>query len=46
VNVSQTSYGLSLGNVVPQPNTTNLLDTLPDDRLMQKVQYRKVGSAE
>jgi hypothetical protein len=44
-NVNQTSYGLSLGNVVPQPNTTNTLDSL-DDRLMQKVQYRKVGSAE
>jgi hypothetical protein len=37
-------------NVVPQPNdtptsTTHLLDSL-GDRLMQKVQYRKVGSAE
>ena len=30
---------------MPQPNTTNTLDKL-DDRLMQKVQYRKVGAAE
>jgi Peptidase family C25 len=47
-NVSQTSYGLSLGNVVPQPppaTATHNLDSL-DDRLMQKVQYRRVGSAE
>src|ERR1041384_5238031 len=48
VNVSQTSYGLSLGNVVPQPSpatSAHNLDSL-DDRLMQKVQYRRVGSAE
>ena len=42
--VSQTSYTGS-GPRVPQPNTTNTLDTL-FDRMMQKVQYRKVGSAE
>src|SRR5437870_1224227 len=42
--VSQTSYTGS-GTAVPQPNTTNTLDTL-FDRMMQKVQYRKVGSAE
>src|SRR5438552_6697592 len=43
-NVSQTSYTGS-GTRVPQPNTTNTLDTL-FDRMMQKVQYRKVGSVE
>jgi len=42
--VGQTSYTGS-GTGVPQPNTTNTLDTL-FDRMMQKVQYRKVGSAE
>src|SRR5207249_1519461 len=42
--VSQTSYTGS-GTGVPQPNTTNTLDTL-FDRMMQKVQYRKIGSAE
>ena len=45
VQVSQTAYSYN-GNVyVPQQNTTNLLDPL-EDRVMQKVQYRKVGSAE
>ena len=44
-NVSQTSYSVPGANIVPQPNTTNTLDSL-GDRLMQKVQYRKVGSAE
>ena len=43
-NVTQTSYTLPASSV-PQPNTSNLLDSLRD-RLMQKVQYRKVGSAE
>jgi hypothetical protein len=43
--VSQASYSAIPGTNVPQPNTTNLLDSL-GDRLMQKVQYRKVGSAE
>ena len=46
-NVSQTSYTVpneSSPNVA-QPNTTNKLDNL-GDRLMQKVQYRKVGAAE
>ncbi|MEO6688542.1 MAG: hypothetical protein ABIS07_06455, partial [Dokdonella sp.] len=42
--VSQSSYNGS-GTGVPQPGTTNTLDTL-FDRLMQKVQYRKVGAAE
>jgi hypothetical protein len=42
--VPQTSYTGS-GTQVPQPNTTNTLDTL-FDRMMQKVQYRKVGNAE
>jgi len=47
-NVSQTSYPASnahFGAVVPQPNTTTKLDNI-GDRLMQKVQYRKVGGAE
>jgi hypothetical protein len=44
-NVSQTSYTGFPGVEVPQPNTTNLLDAI-GDRLMQKVQYRKVGSSE
>jgi hypothetical protein len=47
--VSQTSYTRPDGNIVPQPNIFNLLDTL-EDRMMQKNQYRKVhrrvGSAE
>jgi len=44
-NVSQTSYTVPSGNEVPQPNVTNVLDDI-DDRLMQKVQYRRVGAAE
>jgi hypothetical protein len=43
-NVSQASYNANGANV-PQPGTTTTLDALYD-RLMQKVQYRKVGSAE
>ena len=43
-NVSQTSYTVATSGV-PEPNTGNLLDPL-SDRLMQKVQYRKVGAAE
>jgi hypothetical protein len=43
-NVSQTSY-IVPGVVVPQPNTTTRLDPV-DDRIKQKVQYRKVGSIE
>jgi hypothetical protein len=56
VSVSQTQYGYPATedasdpsgftvNIVGQKNTTNALDSL-GDRLMQKVQYRKVGSAE
>jgi uncharacterized repeat protein (TIGR01451 family) len=45
VNVSQTSYSLWSDPVVPQPGTTVQLDAV-GDRLMQKVQYRKVGTAE
>src|SRR5262249_22180708 len=44
-NVSQTSYTLPSSNIAPKPDTTNNLDSL-GDRLMQKVQYRKVGTAE
>jgi Peptidase family C25 len=46
--INQTAYGTSLGNVVPQPppaTASHNLDTL-DDRLMQKVQYRRVGAVE
>jgi hypothetical protein len=46
--ITQAAYGLSLGNVVPQPppaTASHNLDTL-DDRLMQKVQYRRVAAAE
>ena len=45
VNVSQASYGLSFGSVVPQPGTAQLLDNI-DDRIMQRTQYRKVGATE
>ena len=52
-NVSQASYGYPATgtgtafttDLVAQKNTTNKLDTL-GDRVMQKVQYRKIGSAE
>jgi hypothetical protein len=44
-NVSQTIYTAFPEIVVPQPNTANLLDVV-DDRLMQKVQYRRVANAE
>jgi hypothetical protein len=45
-DVSQASYSFAnLGNEVPQPNTTNLLDN-GDDRILQKVQYRKIGGTE
>src|SRR5262245_15751597 len=43
--VSQTSYTDPSGDIVPQPNTSNTLDSL-GIRLMQKNQYRKVGCAE
>ncbi len=46
--VPQASYSADLadyGAVVQQPNTGNLLDNLAGE-IMQKVQYRKVGSAE
>jgi len=47
-NVSQTPYAsvpASANGIVPQPNTSQLLDAI-DDRLMQKVQYRRVGNTE
>ncbi|TMH66522.1 MAG: hypothetical protein E6H48_11055 [Betaproteobacteria bacterium] len=45
-NVSQASYAIpSASPNIAQPNTSNKLDNL-GDRLMQKVQYRKVGAAE
>ena len=45
VSVSQASYNYNGNDYVPQKNTTNVLDPL-EDRIMQKVQYRKIGSAE
>ena len=46
VNVSQAAYFLLGAKAnVPQPNTPTKLDSLAT-RLMQKVQYRKVGSSE
>ena len=45
-HVSQGSYPFAnIGEVVPQPNTTVLLDNI-DDRLMQRVQYRRIGTTE
>ena len=44
-NVSQQSYAAPPAISVPQPGTTQLLDAI-DDRLMQKVQYRRVGNTE
>lgn len=43
--INHTSYVVPNGAVVPQPNTTAKLDAI-DDRLMQKVQYRKIGASE
>jgi hypothetical protein len=43
-DVTQASYDFNLP-AIPQPNTTNTLDNL-GDRLMQKVQYRKVAGVE
>jgi hypothetical protein len=43
--VSQSGYTLPNGAIVPQPNTGNKLDSL-GDRMMQKVQYRRLGKAE
>jgi hypothetical protein len=45
-SVSQTSYFVPRGSVIPQPgNTSPKLDSLTDE-LMQKVQYRNVNGAE
>jgi hypothetical protein len=46
--VGETNYTVPAGNIVPQPapaTSSNNLDSL-GDRIMQKVQYRKVGSTE
>ncbi len=43
--VSQSGYTIPIGSIVPQPNTGNKLDSL-SDRIMQKVQYRRVGNIE
>jgi hypothetical protein len=45
VNVSHSSQGTVGSNIIPQPNTTRLLDSL-GTRLMQQVHYRKIGNAE
>jgi hypothetical protein len=51
VAVSQASYGYPANvagnttNIVGQPGTTRKLDSLGDE-IMQRVQYRKIGSAE
>ena len=48
VTVSQTSYAVPNQDIVPQPSPatgSNLLNSL-GDRMMQKVQYRKVGAKE
>ena len=45
-HVSQGSYPFAnIGVVVPQPNTAVLLDNI-DDRLMQRVIYRRIGATE
>jgi len=44
-NVSEASYTFQSGAIVPQPNTTHTLDMI-DDRVMQKVQYRKIAGVE
>jgi hypothetical protein len=43
--VSHANTGAVGSNIIPQPNTTRVLDSL-GSRVMQKVQYRKVGSQE
>jgi hypothetical protein len=43
--VSQIQYTFQQGAIVSQPNTSRKLDMI-DDRIMQKVQYRKIGGAE
>jgi hypothetical protein len=46
--VAQSNYNIPAGNIVPQPSpatSSNNLDSL-GDRIMQKVQYRRVGGAE
>ncbi len=43
--VAQTSYTVAFGAVAPQPGTSITLDVI-DDRVMQKVQYRKLGGQE
>jgi hypothetical protein len=47
VTVSQGAYAVNLTTTdfVPQPATTQQLDTL-QDRIMQKVQYRRIGTSE
>jgi Big-like domain-containing protein/F5/8 type C domain-containing protein len=44
-NVSQATYTFQQGAIVPQPNTPKKLDMI-DDRVMQKVPYRRIGGTE
>ena len=44
-NVSQAAYLSQSGAIVPQPNAALKLDMI-DDRIMQKVQYRKIAGVE
>jgi len=43
--VVHTPITFQQGSIVPQPNTSTMLDMI-DDRLMQKAQYRKVAGVE
>ena len=45
VTVVTPAYDYTFGIDVPQPGTTNMLDTV-GDRLMQKVQFRRIGIDE
>lgn len=45
VLVDQPEYNMNFENVIPQSGTAIRLDAL-GDRLLQKAQYRKIGSAE
>ena len=44
-SVPHASYTYNGGHFIPQQGSTTLLDSL-EDRVMQRVQYRKIGSAE
>ncbi|MCE7951917.1 MAG: hypothetical protein DYH18_12540, partial [Xanthomonadales bacterium PRO7] len=44
-SVPHASYNYNGGHYIPQQGSSTLLDSL-EDRVMQRVQYRKIGSAE